>query len=284
MYLSKIVLGTVQFGLKYGVNNTLGKVNQEEVFKILDYAYDKGIRSLDTADSYGNAHHIIGKYHRQRKYKFQIYTKIKELIDQDKINKFLEELDIDEISALSIHSINQNDYQSFQKNMTKFTQLSGVKRIGISLYTNDEIDFWKGTSEIDVFQIPFNLLDNESLRGSALKELQENNKEVHVRSAFLQGLFFKDLSSLDGPLLKMKDDLEDLHKNLKVHNLQVPKACLGYCLSKQYIDKVLIGVDSLEQLKTNISDIESLDKNIDFSFIDKIKVKNKELLNPVSWS
>ena len=48
---SKLVLGCVQFGLKYGIANTKGQVSSQEVRNILQKAFEQGIRTLDTAAS-----------------------------------------------------------------------------------------------------------------------------------------------------------------------------------------------------------------------------------------
>lgn len=61
---------------------------------------------------------------------------------------------------------------------------------------------------------------------------------------------------------------------------------LNYVLKNKNIDKVLIGVDSLHQLQNNLTILNSIQKdNLNFSDeIDKIKVKEVELLNPVNWN
>ena len=69
---SKLILGTVQFGLNYGINNTIGKMSEDKVFELLETAYDLGIRTLDTAEAYGNAHSVISNFHKQSKKRFNI--------------------------------------------------------------------------------------------------------------------------------------------------------------------------------------------------------------------
>ena len=59
---NKIILGTVQLGIPYGINNSLGKPSEEDAFQILDYAFNKDIRTLDSADGYGDALSVIGHY------------------------------------------------------------------------------------------------------------------------------------------------------------------------------------------------------------------------------
>src|SRR5687768_14232655 len=72
--LDKIILGTVQLGLDYGINNSTGKPDSKEAFKILELAYKNGICTLDTANAYGNAEEIIGDYHKTNP-KFKVNTK-----------------------------------------------------------------------------------------------------------------------------------------------------------------------------------------------------------------
>ena len=73
---NKIILGTAQFGLNYGINNFNGKIPDKEIFKILDFAYASGIKTLDTAPSYGNSETLIGEYLKSRRSKiFNVNTK-----------------------------------------------------------------------------------------------------------------------------------------------------------------------------------------------------------------
>ena len=59
--MRKIALGTVQFGLDYGITNHSGQVSIDEVKNILDYAKHKGIDTLDTAARYGNSEQVLGE-------------------------------------------------------------------------------------------------------------------------------------------------------------------------------------------------------------------------------
>ena len=73
----KLILGTAQFGLDYGIHNQTGKLPSKEIFKVLDYAYANGIETLDTAEVYGNAIEIISSYHESCKNRFKILNKFK---------------------------------------------------------------------------------------------------------------------------------------------------------------------------------------------------------------
>ena len=82
--MNKIILGTVQMGLPYGVNNSLGKVSVNDSISILDKAHDSGVRILDTAKVYGDAHKVIGEFHNCfPEKKFNIITKLPKVFDVD---------------------------------------------------------------------------------------------------------------------------------------------------------------------------------------------------------
>ena len=158
-----------------------------------------------------------------------------------------------------------------------------VKKIGVSVYSNDEIEELINYKNIGLIQLPFNLFDNEYQRKEILEKAKKRNIEIHTRSVFLQGLFFKNINTLNTILLPFKNDLIKLGLILKNYNIDMNSLALNYAINKPYIDKVLIGVDSLEQLKNNIKATESIcDKSI-YRKIDTIKVENTELLNPSNW-
>ena len=78
---NKIILGTVQFGLDYGINNNNGKPSNETVFNILNTARQNGIEILDTAEAYGSAIPTIGEYHHESISKFKIVSKFSNNVD-----------------------------------------------------------------------------------------------------------------------------------------------------------------------------------------------------------
>ena len=59
MSIHKLILGTAQFGLNYGINNVIGKPTLDKANQILELAFEKGIRTLDTAGAYLDSHKVI---------------------------------------------------------------------------------------------------------------------------------------------------------------------------------------------------------------------------------
>ena len=113
----KIILGTVQFGLDYGVNNTAGKVNSRNVKVILDAAFEKGVLLLDSAEGYGDSQEKIGEYHKNSSNSFQVITKFSSArLDlpaniKERVYKNLKTLNIKSLYSYMFHSF--DDYNKF---------------------------------------------------------------------------------------------------------------------------------------------------------------------------
>jgi len=289
--MNKLILGTVQFGLDYGINNKKGKPQKAKVFEILDYAYQSKISLLDTADAYGNAVEIIGEYHRERGQVFDIITKFK--IDKnekislsEKIGSSLKQLNIDSFWGYLYHSF--DDYKNnpeVLEELISARENGKVKHIGVSIYNNDELLLAAEDEHIDIIQLPYNLLDNDKQRGNFIAIAKANNKIVHTRSAFLQGLFFKDINSFPEKISPLISELENIKQLTKHHNLDIATLALKYATTNQNIDNVLIGVDSPEQLVNNIQAVAANDLPPEvINKIDSIAVSDIALLNPSNWS
>ena len=285
--MSKIILGTVQFGLDYGINNTLGKIPIEEIHQILDFAYSKGISTLDTASGYGDSEKIIGTYLSKNPNKrFEIITKIysSEISLEEQLNDSLRKLKLNKIEVLMLHSFEL--YQKLRSQITAFCQKNKGKyfnELGVSVYTNDEIEAIISDPNINRIQSPFNLLDNEMKRGEKYAEIKSNGKVVDTRSVFLQGLFFKDTNTLPVILEPLREPLEKLKRIAASESLSMEELAMAYALSMNFIDNVLIGVDSLDQLKKNMNVLSnSISKEL-VEEINSISIQNTNLLNPSLW-
>jgi aryl-alcohol dehydrogenase-like predicted oxidoreductase len=283
----KIVLGTVQFGLHYGINNLYGKPNSDQVFQILDYASENGIESLDTADSYGNAEMVLGNYNENNGTRFTINTKFKinnEPVSVQLLNS-LHRLQTKSIGTYFYHSF--ADYKSKPEILTQLKKLKSdnlIQNIGVSVYSNEQLNDVAMSEHINVIQLPFNMLDNRSKRFDYLTKAKDLGKKIQVRSVFLQGLFFKPLDVLDKKLLPLKCYLEQLHKLSADTKIDMEKLALQYVACQSTIDEIIIGVDNIDQLRKNLAYVhESLDPAI-INEIDKITVTEEDLLLPVNWN
>jgi len=289
--INKLILGTVQFGLEYGINNYSGKPGQETVNKILDLAFEKGIQLLDTAEAYGDAQEVIGVYHKQSNNRFNVITKFssgrKDLPSSfiERVSRDLQVLNIQSLYCYMFHSF--GDFRvHFEEHKDEIAQLkaSGViKKLGVSVYGNNEIDELLGEEDVDLIQLPFNLLDNNGQRSDSLKRAKNRGIEIHTRSAFLQGLFFKNIDDLPGKLKELNPHLKEIRRIADSNKLSLGDLSLNYVVQQSGIDNVLIGVDSPEQLMQNFESLENVIADQVVREIDLIHVQQTNLLNPSNW-
>jgi len=288
--MNKLVLGTVQLGLRYGINNLKGLVTNQESYDILSIANDNGIKTLDTAADYGDSEIKIGNFiSKQNKKSFDIITKFskKEGVSWKKsLNNSLKKMNVPNVDIIMFHSFeayinakNNNEIDSILK-----FKGSLFNKLGVSVYTNDELKMLKTDENIEVIQSPFNILDNENIRGHILKALKDDGKIVHTRSAFLQGLFFMEHSQIPRKLMDLISPLKEINNIAEQNDFCVGHLALQYVLSKDYIDGVLIGIESIDQLQKNIQWAKT---NIPFEVLEKIDkkihIQNSALLNPSLW-
>lgn len=275
-------------GLAYGINNTIGKVSMENSHNILEFAFNNGVRILDSAEAYGNAHEVIGSFHKNNPNKtFEVITKLPHQFDaeiSDKVNSYLIELQVDQLHALLFHS-----FLSYKENIDNFKVLTDfkasgkIKYIGVSVYTNEEIEAVLLNDDVDIIQLPFNLFDNSNLRGEVLEKAKAKGKTIHTRSALLQGLFFKDIDSENHTVQSLKKELVQLSNISKRSKSSIVQLALNYCLHQSTIDNVLIGVDSKQQLEDNIEALTSTLSIGSINEINTITIENINLLNPSLW-
>lgn len=276
--MNKLVLGTVQFGLQYGVNSA-GRPSEDAVKNILNEAVKGGITTLDTSSAYGNSEIILGECITASE-NFKIVSKYPkgEKTVKEMFKASLKRLKVDNLYGYLLHHFEV--YKNNPKIWDEFIALkeSGkVKKIGFSLYTPEELEvILDHKSPVDLIQLPFNIFDKKFL--PYMKELHDKGVEIHVRSTFLQGLFFKDRNTLPNKLQPMKKYLLQLDELSDRSGLSISELALNYNLQNPYIDGVLIGVDNIEQLHMNLNSVK--DMPIDF----EIEVKEQELLNPVNWN
>jgi aryl-alcohol dehydrogenase-like predicted oxidoreductase len=285
----KLILGTAQMGMNYGINNPIGKISLSESFKILQSAYANGVSILDTAEAYGDSHQVIGQFHKEHpELKFKIITKISLNSEADDVEiivlRALTELNVNKLEALMFHSY--ASYQYCKKSLDKADLLKKnnyFKYLGVSVYSNEEFRSVIYDEKIDLIQVPFNLLDNYNLRGELLELAKKEGKIVHSRSTFLQGLFFKDPNEANPIIVNLKGKLSVILQMAKKNKISISDLALGYCMSQNTINNVIIGIDSLDHFNNNLSSARYLLSNNLLKEINNILVPDRDLLNPSLW-
>ncbi len=284
----RLGIGTVQFGVNYGIANKIGKVAKIDQIKILDLANKHNISLIDTAINYGDSEKNLGEYGLE---KFNVVSKIPEIPKNlinvekwitDQVKKSILKLGVKSLYGVLLHRANQLfDYDG--KIITYLEKLKNdglVKKIGISIYAPDELENILANFSIDIVQAPMNLIDRRLKSSGYLKLLKKKKIEVHIRSIFLQGLLLIKKDSLPLKFEKWKNLLEDwyywLDENPKLSALDI---CINYIKSIHEIDKIIVGVDSCNQLEEVLKSY-SLTEQFDFP---EISCNDEQLLNPSNW-
>lgn len=286
--ISKIALGTVQFGLDYGINNSKGKINEKEAFKILSYANSQGINALDTAYNYGSSEQVIGNFIRQTGASFNLISKVPKIdigqsIDQY-LTKSLKNLNSNKLYAYLFHDF--SSYKSNPRLLEKLKELKKSKKIqkvGFSLYYPYELEFLLNNNiDFDIVQVPYSFLDQRFEK--YFEKLQLLEKEIHIRSVFLQGLVFKDPDKLESRFMSIKGKLTKLRNISDNTQISISGLCLNFAVLNKYINKVVIGVDSLSNLEENIDDLSEANKVS--KYYDELKAlreENEQIILPINW-
>lgn len=275
--INKLVLGTVQFGCQYGINSA-GRPSKEMVSEILAEAKRVGITKLDTSSAYGDSEQVLGEC-IPAEAEFDIVSKFPKGIGpiNDAIKGSLGRLRIKRLYGYLLHHFElYKENPSLWDDFVRLKENGKVGKIGFSLYTPEELEILLNNKvQFDLIQIPHNIFDRKF--DPYLKELADAGVEIHVRSTFLQGLFFKDRNTLSEKMHPLKQYLLELDEYSKDQGLSISELALNYNIQNPYIHGVLIGVDNVEQLRMNVSSISEKKINLD------INVKEQELLNPVNW-
>src|SRR4030067_1963072 len=245
--------------MDYGSNNQRGKIPEKEVFEILYEASSLGIDTLDSAYAYGNSEAVIGNFIRESKKDFKIISKSpnKESGEIEKIfDSSLKKLNVKAFYGYLIHSFDHyRKYPEIWNLLNKLKSNKKIGKIGFSLYYTSELDYiLENNLNIDIIQVPYSIFDQRFAR--YFQELKSKDVEIHVRSVFLQGLVFRNPGELDNYFIKIKDKLENLNLLSGKQNIPMVALCLNFVALNESIDKVVVGVDSLNNLKEIVSSLD----------------------------
>lgn len=289
----KIGLGTVQFGLNYGISNQNGMPSTANAHEILDYAHLNGIDLLDTAALYGQSETILGHYAHLKQ--FNVVTKtaqFKQAEISEQETRHLEEvfkrslalLKRESIHGLMIHHADDLLAKSGGKlfeRMQSWKAEGLVKKIGVSVYNHSQIDIILKHFDIDLIQLPINVLDQRLVYSGTLARLKDSHVEIHARSIFLQGLLLMDVKNLPSYLSQARSVLVDYDETLNQNNLSRLQGSLMFVKSIPEIDYVIVGVTSVKELdeilkaaRTNVT------HQIDWS---RFRVDDEQVINPANW-
>lgn len=277
---SKLALGTVQFGLDYGISNTGGIVNENEIASILKFASEHNIDIIDTAKGYGQSEENLGKLDLSD---YRVITKI---IDISTYKKAIED-SLSKLNKKKLYGVLVHNFDSFLDNEHHYSNLrkyAGVNilKIGFSLNKTSELDYLiHNKIEFDILQVPYNIFDQRFEK--YFKELKSRNIEIHTRSVFLQGAFFLD--PLPNHLIGLTTNMNKMKEYSKRYSVPVSSIALNFVINNRYINKVVIGITSANELKDNIDSLNYSDKVLLFqNKLKNMSIHDEMLILPMNWN
>ena len=282
-------LGTVQFGMKYGVANQGNETSLEEVYSILQLCKKSGIDTIDTAIDYGTSENKLGQASVKD---FKVVTKIS-ITDpykndisgwiREQLISSLERLRINSVYGLLLHESSDlllHNKQEIVSTLNSIKSEGLISKIGCSIYDPSELSYIKDSMDVDIIQAPLNIIDRRLIDTEWLRKLNNNSIEVHTRSCFLQGLLLMEENKLPQKLNHSKILFRNWHQFLKENNISKLSACISYIKSIQKIDKVLIGVQNRNQLEEIIN---CPIKKLNLNELEFMHSSNLNLIDPSRW-
>lgn len=255
-FADRLVLGTAQFGLAYGLNNVAGQPSVEAVDELLTAAVLNDLRQFDTATAYGDAETRLGSFfQRQPHLEARIVTKIA-AADYATTWQHLR-ASLERLRQLHVYGVLFHDFASTQQHPAAWDALREahaqgvVERLGVSLYHPWQAEqLLAGDWPVTLVQLPYNVLDQRF--APWLGPLADAGVEVHLRSAFLQGLLLRDPTTLPAFFQPLAPKLTRLRQLADAAQVPVPALLLLFNLLAHPAAKAVIGVDSLANLLENM--------------------------------
>jgi len=259
----KIGLGSVQWGLQYGVSNTSGKTPESEITSILEGAQTSGVKIIDTASLYGDSETKLGQ---QELGAFKIVSKTPNcstITDAETANSFLShsihqslnKLKIPKLYGYLVHHADDllgPHGPQIGKALHRLKELGLVDKVGVSVYRKEQLDSISTFFIPDLIQVPINVLDQRLIKSGTLKKMKDLGVEIHARSAYLQGLLLMPLSRVPGYFAPLMPLLNEWHNRVRDQHLSPAEAAIAFVCNVSEIDKVILGVENRQQFEDAI--------------------------------
>jgi aryl-alcohol dehydrogenase-like predicted oxidoreductase len=286
----KLALGTVQFGLDYGIFNASGCVAEHEALAIVLRAQESGMNTLDTAIAYGSSETVLGRLGIEQ---WKTITKLPAVPDGcDDVNQWVRcqlqqsmvRLRVTRLYGVLFHRPGQlferSTGPSLYAALQQFKSRGQVQKIGVSIYSPIELDALLNDYGFDLVQAPLNILDRRLVDMGWARRLHEMGVEVHARSAFLQGLLLMPPGERPAKFGRWSDIWNTWDAWLNQTGLTPLQACLRYFNDLPEIDRVVVGVDTVAQLNEILGETNGALSSLP----EFCPLQDERLINPATWN
>ncbi len=260
--IERLVLGTAQLGLPYGITNRTGQPNQLVATAIIREAWENGIQEFDTAQGYGESERILGKSLLQLKLSDQarVITKPHPLLDhlnattlENAVVESLKDIGVPQIYGLMLHreEMLTSWHKGLAEILSRLVAKGIVQKVGVSVYSPEKAIEAINTDGIDMVQVSTNILDRRLEKAGVFVLARDKKKQIYVRSVFLQGLILMNTGDVPDRLSFAGHALEKIESLANMLRMTRQELALGYIKMALPYAKVVIGVDLPEHVKDN---------------------------------
>lgn len=293
---ARIGLGTVQFGLDYGITNAGGRVAPGTAAAILAAADAAGVTMLDTAPLYGESEAAIGAA-LAPDHGFAIVTKTGKFGGHVSGADAAEALRADFANSLAtlrqdrVYGLLFHDPADLigPHGPTLWREMEGLKgrglvaRIGVSVYDGGEIDTILARYPIDLIQIPYNPLDHRLIEGGQIGRLADRGVEIHARSLFLQGLLLQPAAEIPPRFGALGGAVAAMHAAFEARGLTCLEGVLAAAFECNAIARFVLGVTQLSELEEILRAADTVAALVDPVGFALDAPLDARILNPARW-
>jgi aryl-alcohol dehydrogenase-like predicted oxidoreductase len=286
--VERICLGTAQFGSRYGVANNAGQISRSEVKRILDKAFDLGVRMVDTAIAYGESESVLGWVGLDG---WKVVTKIPRVPEAcgevgawltAQVHGSLTRLGVKELYALLLHHPDQLWGSAGSQLLESFKAIKAeglASKIGVSVYSAEQLESVCELFCPDIVQCPVNILDRRLDASGWLTRLSSCGVEVHARSVFLQGLLLMPQDKIPSKFRRWDGLWDEWRLWLAKNDASAQEVCLSYVRSLPSVNKIVVGVDNLVQLQALAAQMCRTTRHS----LPSLRCNDLDLINPSLW-
>lgn len=294
--LSRLMLGTVQLGMPYGVANAKGQPSYRDSVAIIDAALAGGINAFDTAAGYGESEGVLGRALRELDAmdRVTVVTKVRHLTDAEHADPELASRAITEsvetsrqrlgLDCLPVVLFHRDADVRYVEVLDSLCERGWVGRIGFSLRSapTEPVAF---DSRFSAVQVPANLLDGWPRSEAVVASFRETAADVFLRSAYLQGLLVMPIGAIPSHLTAAIPIRRKLARIAADCGITEAELALRYVLGLDVATSILIGVETVEQLRDNLSLAERgpLSADILAELAAATGDVPQHLVNPIGW-
>ena len=295
--ISKLTLGTVQLGLPYGVANRSGQPDLAYSHQLLQLALDNGIRTLDTARTYGNAEQVIGTFANRQAFtsitKFKLskaaLTDLSLGVDEARqsVLASCQMLQTDRLPILLFHKEQDQPIDAVARLLpVVFETLKNeglISEGGLSAYTPDELTHIPNWDTIRSVQVPMNVFDTRLLQNNLLQTLTAKNVKVFVRSIYLQGLLL--MENIPSHLSFAKPYLDQLGTIAIKADRTIKELAFSFVRDTPGISSIVVGAETIGQVQENVQLLKTpaLPEQIAEEIKQCFATVPRELITPALW-